>query len=119
MAEILWLTVGIAVIVLLLAVVLAWKIKKGTYKHTPDYRGLFWMGLIFTLFGALYVFFVNNAFSGIFVIGIVFLGIGAGNKDKWGKRKKPDPKAQKWLMIATLIGVIVLVIGIAALFLLR
>jgi len=113
------LSVGIGIIIALLAIVLVWRIKKGKYQYQTDYKGMFWMGIIFTLFGALYIFFVDNAFTGIFVIGLVFIGVGSANKDKWGKRKKPDPKTQKWLMIATLIGIIVLVIGVATLFLLR
>ena len=112
---ILGLVLGIAAIIILLAVVFAWKLKKNNWQHETDYRAFFWIGIIWTIFGALsMLFFDTGGLTSLFIIGLVFLGVGAANKYKWGKRQKVDPKQQKRMIMVIAIGVLVLVFGVLA-----
>jgi cell division protein FtsW (lipid II flippase) len=112
MSEILILLTIVAIIVLM-GVVMLWKTRKKV-RHEPDYRAFFWMGLVWIIAGAGFMFVYDNlTFNGLFAMGVIFFIIGAANRNKW-KKQTPAP-SQKWL---TIMGVSILVIGIAVMALL-
>jgi len=114
MSTVLWLLIAVAAVLVVGVGVVLYSYKKSGRKHETDYYGFFWIGLVWTIFGAVsFLFYEGMQF--FFILGLVFLAIGAGNKDKWKKRKlsKQEKKAQ---MIAVAVGIIVFVSGALALF---
>jgi heme/copper-type cytochrome/quinol oxidase subunit 2 len=108
MSAILWAVVGIAGVILLLLAVFLWKLKRQGWKHEPDYRTFFIIGITWLPLGIILDFPV------FYILGLVYLAIGLANRDKW-KEKKPFTQGQKMLTVA---GVVVLVIALLAAFLL-
>lgn len=80
-----WILVSIAGLILVLGIFVVWVMRKGKYKqHETDYKTFFWMGLIWVIiFGGYSIFRPDATFSPLFTIGLVFLLIGAVNRDKW------------------------------------
>jgi len=112
MSEILILLAIVAVIVILGAVVV-WR-TRNKVRHEPDYKGFFWIGLVWVIAGAVFMLMGHFAMNGLFAMGVIFLAIGAANRNRW-KKKRTIPPGQKWL---TLMGVFILLIGIAVMALL-
>jgi peptidoglycan/LPS O-acetylase OafA/YrhL len=110
---------GLVLLIAALGVILAWKVRKGGYKHEPDYKAFFWMGLVWMVFGGPFIWlFDNYSMSGLFSMGAIFFVIGLANRDKWGKQQKLTPGQMKRKMIAVTAGVVALLSGIIALLLL-
>ena len=74
-----WIMISIAVLVLILAVVAIFAIKRKGKKHEPDYYTFFVMGIIWTAFGIIFM----EEMPFFFIMGLVFLALGLVNKDKW------------------------------------
>ena len=110
-----WVILAVGALIILLAV-LFWYWKKGK-KHTPDYRALFYIGIVWMAlglpYGALFGYpedgFVNYGF---FAMGAVFTVLGLVNKNKWGKHKKWGELSTKERKFKTalIIGLLALVI---------
>lgn len=115
MSAIPWILISIAVIIILLGIFVIFAIKSKKIKQRePDYYTFFIMGIIWTIFGA--VFFEDLFF--FLAIGLTFLIIGLMNKDKWNKNRvrwkdlsKFEKKFKIWMMITlgllALLGLIV------------
>jgi NhaP-type Na+/H+ or K+/H+ antiporter len=111
MSEILWIMGGILALILVIGVVFVWKLRKNNWKHNPDYKTFFTMGIIWLPFGIA----LNMPY--FFIMGLVFIAIGLANKDKWDKKTKMTAKQKKRMLMLTAGGVVMLVAG-AAVFLL-
>jgi hypothetical protein len=97
---------SIVAIITLLAAFVVYRSRK--QKIEPDYRMFFILGIIFMGSGVTQMT-TNSGFTGMFSLGIIYMAIGAANKDKWGKTEKVSPVTQRWLM-AVLAGTMALVI---------
>ena len=105
MAASLWIMIAIFVLLLILAVVALYVVKKN--KRPTDYYMFFIMGMIWAPFGLIMD---NIPFT---VMGLVFMGIGWGNRDKWKKNRVTWKKMNKeehklHLFIMAMVGVLVL-----------
>jgi len=108
--EWLGISTGIAILVLLLAIVAGIKLikaKRRGEKITPDYRVFFLLGIFFVIIG----FSADNV--GMWPVGLVFMLVGLVNKDKWKKRKKFS-EMNRVERIALLAGIGILVILVVA-----
>lgn len=81
-----------------------WETKTKERKHEPDYRGMFFIGIIFIALG---IIFESTIF---FILGIVFFVTGGANKERWGKDIKRSPQADKWIILGITILVVLLAI---------
>ena len=114
--------IGVLIAVIgIAAAVTAWKYRKDGKRHKPDYYAFFVMGLIWTVAGAASMFFSNFSLSGLFAMGVIFLIAGIANRGKWKENRKKwsDIYRRQNFIVLVLVaaGVILLVIGIAALML--
>jgi heme/copper-type cytochrome/quinol oxidase subunit 2 len=114
MSFILWSVVSILVLLVVLGIVFAWKLRNKNWEHQTDYRAFFWIGLIWTAIGIPYMFIFDSSMSFLLIMGVVFLAIGAANKDKWDQKKKLTPEQKKIKIIAMVIGIIALALGLIA-----
>ncbi len=115
-----WVLIAILGVAALLGVVFAvlYKYRKNEYfNNGTDYRALFWMGLVWILFGFPMFLFGNYSLSGLFGIGVVFFIAGLANRDKWGRREKLSKKEQSRKVIALAAGMVALGLGIIVLLL--
>ncbi|MFC2143682.1 hypothetical protein ACFLQN_04765 [Candidatus Aenigmatarchaeota archaeon] len=112
---ILMIVIGLVVIGLVV-VFLIWK-KQGKISQQTDYRAFFYIGIVWTIIGSFAMFFYEAEFSPLFIIGLVFLAIGAANKNKWNKKIKYTPQQKKLLRLSIVLGVLVLAVGLVAYFL--
>jgi hypothetical protein len=103
-----------AAVVAALALVFAWKYRTGRVRKGPDYKAFFMMGLVWTIFGAVFMV-LDYSMSFFLPTGIIFLALGLANRDKWGKDVPVSPGYRKKLAIATVAGVAALAVGVAAL----
>lgn len=117
MSTVLWLIVGIAVAIALLGIVFALRLKRKEWKHETDYKAFFWMGLVWVLFGVPYTIIFEYTMNFFLIMGIVFLAIGAANRDKWDSKTRLTAEQKKIRMIAIAAGVVALAIGALAFFL--
>ncbi|MBW3015589.1 hypothetical protein KY330_04145 [Candidatus Woesearchaeota archaeon] len=106
MALMLWLTLGILILFLVIAL-LIYKFSK-LKKHEPDYYAFFILGICWFPLG----FALNNhAFT---IMGLVFMVLGLANRDKWKKNKPVKWKDMKkneriiYSLIVALLGILVL-----------
>ena len=67
----------VATLVVLLGVVFIWRLRKNEWKHEPDYRTMFNMGVIWLFFG------IAMDFSAFLIIGISCLVIGIAHRKEW------------------------------------
>jgi hypothetical protein len=110
-------TIGV-VLLILLGVLLFVRIK---YKQSlePDYRVFFILGLIWIALGVINVFQDGSVALG--ALGVIFLAVGLGNRDKWRQRKwadlPPEQRRMKIILMLVILGVMVL--GLAAYFWVR
>lgn len=98
--------VVVAVIIVAVAMVYLYLLSKGKIQQTgPDYRSLFFLGLMFFIFGSP----ENPAF---YAIGLVFVTAALANKKKWKKQPKLSElsPAQRKFRIALMV-----VLGLLAL----
>ncbi|MBU0535886.1 MAG: hypothetical protein KKE20_02900 [Nanoarchaeota archaeon] len=104
---------GIAIITVVIAILFA-KYRK---EKTPvDYYVLFIMGICLFPLGMT----LSNPF--FFIMGLVFMGVGLANKDKWKDNHRSWDKMgpeQKRMKHALLIGIGVLILAVLIYFLLR
>ena len=110
-----WILIGIAVLIALLAVI-AIILLKGK-KTKPDYYAFFIIGITWLPLG------IALGNQPMFILGLVFLGVGLANKSKWKENR------QKWenlsknektiRMIILGAGVLLLVLGVLAMFLVK
>ena len=106
---------GITAVIIALLGIFIWKLSKKNWKHETDYRTFFYMGLVWIIFSGAYMIFRNEfELSGLFAMGVIFFILGLANRNKWGKKVPVDPKMKKRMIIAVLVGLIALMIGIAA-----
>ena len=109
-----WILVSILalILVLLALVIYVWK-KKG--RRETDYKAFFYMGLIWMVIGGAYMLIRNDyTLGGLFAMGVVFFIVGLVNKNKWGKDTRMTEQGRKRVMVMTLVGITVLVLGILA-----
>ena len=110
-------TIGV-ILFIVLGVLLFVRIK---YKQPlePDYRVFFILGVIWIAFGVINVSQGGNVALG--VLGVIFLAVGLGNRDKWRQQKWADLPAEqrrlKIILMLVLLGIMVL--GLAAYFWVR
>lgn len=83
--------VAIAVVAILIGF-FVWKRRGIPRKQETDYRAFYIMGWSFLPLGLIMSVTVSPGFMGITALGIIYMAIGAKNKDKWrenvDKRKK-------------------------------
>ena len=113
MSTVLWLIAGIAVAIVLLGVIAIWRLREKGWKHETDYRAFFWIGLVWVLFGIPYTIIFDYTMNFFLIMGIVFLVMGAANRDKWRKTGL-TPEQMKIRIIAFSAGAVVLLIGVLA-----
>ncbi len=91
MIEWLLITSVIAVFAVLVGVVVAvvfWKRKKGGVTEEPDYRAIYFVGLVFIPVGiALMIAIGNPGLLGITAFGVFYMLLGLSNRDKWKEKK--------------------------------
>lgn len=95
-----YLMYAIAGLIFIFLIVYLILLKQGKIKQRePDYYTFFIMGIIWLPAG------IAADIPGLWMLGLVFLIIGAANKDKWKKQPKFSelPKAQRNLKISALI----------------
>ena len=83
-----YIVIGVAALAVILLVlgVMVWK-GKGSF--APDYRGWFYIGLIWLPIGVLMALTLDNPGYWFFaVMGLVFVALGWKNRDKWNDRPK-------------------------------
>jgi hypothetical protein len=108
-----WILVSIVVAVAILAILAIYTFKRKGWNSQIDYRRYFNMGIIWLPFGIIFYLIYESVIGLVFfIMGLVFLGIGLKNKDKWGKPQKISPTCQKAIRMALLLGVIFLILGI-------
>ena len=61
------------------------KKKRGGKAQEHNYRALFIIGISFLPMGIIFLTIIGPAFMGFTAMGLIFLIIGAANKDKWDK----------------------------------
>jgi hypothetical protein len=93
-APIIWPIIGIAVLVLLILALVVYRTSGG--KRPTDYRTLFIIGASYIPIG---IATENSAFS---IIGLVLIGIGISNRDKWEDNKTPVSENQRKIVIVLL-----------------
>lgn len=109
-----WILIAIAGLLVLLGVFAYFLIKKKG-RHEPDYYTLFIIGITWLPLG---LAMENPAF---WILGLVFIGVGLANKDKWKKKQKWKvlTKEERKLRLILIIGLTVLLIAGAVVFFLR
>ena len=105
-----WILIGVAALLVLGVVAVALAYKRKGQKQKTDYYTFFWMGLIWTIFGAaMSIFnFLMGEYPTLFFflpMGVVFLALGLANRDKW--KDRPEYTKNRKLVVA-LTGVMVL-----------
>lgn len=84
--------IAIGVIAVLVGVVVAvvfWKRRKEGRPEEPDYRAIFFVGLVFMPAGiAMMIATGNPGLLGITAFGIFYMSLGLANRDKWKKKGK-------------------------------
>lgn len=113
MNAIMWI---ILAIIIALAIVMVFVIKKRKGKFGTDYKSLFWMGVIFII-----VHFLGRLFlkwdSYIFLIlGLIYFIMGLSNRKYWDKKvtwkdfSKKERKVRMWVILSLLIALVVLIL---------
>ncbi len=98
-------TAALAVILLVLGVVV-WKSRDS---YAPDYRGWFYIGLIWLPIGVVMALTLDNPGYWFFaVMGLVFTALGWKNRDKWKQTPKfadltPGQKRLKLVLIGVVL----------------
>ncbi len=89
-----WIVIAIVAVLIVLGILaawMAWKGKKEGKQEEPNYRVFFIMGMFMTPVGIIGIaasfladisFFIGFPF---FSIGVVYIAIGLGNRNKWKK----------------------------------
>jgi len=55
--------------------------------NEPNYKALFIIGISFLPMGIIFFSIIGPAFMGFTAMGLIFLIIGAANRDKWNKEE--------------------------------
>ena len=82
--------ISITMVILLIGVVVGvyvYKKRKQGEMGEPNYRALFVIGFCFLPIGIILMTIQGSAFMGFTAIGLIFIIIGAANRDKWEKKK--------------------------------
>lgn len=105
-AAIPWILIGVAVLLVILAIVFVFMLKK---KKTspPDYYAFFMIGITWVPLGIIFKFYF------LIVPGIIFLIVGLVNVKKWKQNRKTwdklDSKEKKLkIIILVVLGILVL-----------
>ncbi|MBT3338031.1 MAG: hypothetical protein HN855_08585 [Anaerolineae bacterium] len=104
----------ITILIVALGILFIYKRKDPEYKHEPDYRVFFILGITWLPLG---IATDNPAFWGM---GAVFMIAGLANRDKWKEQPKfseMDPAKRK-LKLSIIIGLTVLLVAGILVFLL-
>ena len=117
-----WILVSILALVLLLAVVFVFALRKGKQPRTMDYRTYFRMGVVWIPTGlvlSLLPWLLHGedfSFFGLFflAVGLGYTLVGLLNRDKWDKKVDVPPTTTKKLIVAIAIGLAAVVLGIFA-----
>jgi len=101
----LWIMIAIFVLLIIFGVIALIAVRKN--KRPTDYYSFFIMGMIWAPFGLIMG---NITFT---VMGLVFMGIGWGNRDKWKKNrvvwKKMNKEERKLhMLVIAMLGVLLL-----------
>lgn len=106
-----WILVAVAGGILVVAALAVLLIRKRKVPEETDYRIFYILGIVFTLMGSGSLVEDNDAFTPLFILGLVYLAIGLTNKDKW-KRQQPADKR----MVAVIFGglLVFVLIGLLA-----
>ncbi|MAH42710.1 hypothetical protein CL614_03220 [archaeon] len=112
----------IAVIVAALAIIMLWAKKTGKIKSfdkETDYRTYFIIGIIWMAVGV--PLGIGEGFSPLWIIGLVFMGVGLANRDKWKepKKSKLSPKQRKKMILLIIVGTAVLAVVLATFLVLK
>ena len=113
-----WILISVLALLVLGVAAVALLYKKRGQKQKTDYYAFFWMGLVWTVFGAamtVFDFFMGYDYTTTFFLpmGVVFLALGLANRDKW--KDRPEYTKNKRLMIIfTLIAGIIALAGVFA-----
>jgi uncharacterized membrane protein YfcA len=89
-----WILIGIAIglIAVLVGVVVGvvlWKRRKEGRPEEPDYRAIFFVGLVFVPVGiAIMAATENPGLLGVTAFGIFYMFLGLSNRDKWKEKGK-------------------------------
>jgi hypothetical protein len=110
-----WVLIAIAVLIVVMGVVALWVRKNGGARKT-NYKTLFIIGISWIPLGLA----TDN--SAFWVIGMVLVGVGLVNKNKWEDEKgwqELNPKERKLKITAISFLTLLLVVGIGVYFLSR
>ena len=105
-----WILISVLVLLIILGVIAFFMRKKE--KQPIDYYNWYIIGLVWLPLG---IIFQMHFF---FILGLVFMGVGLANKDKWKAnrrtRKDMTPEQRKFQMILIIALGVLLVLGIVA-----
>ena len=83
--------IGLLALLVLIGIILlliVWKKKKEGIVKEPNYQVFFVLGIMWFPVGVIFLFAVNSVIGFAFMaMGIAYLAISIGNRDKWKKRK--------------------------------
>ena len=84
----------------------------------PNYRAIFWLGLVFLMVYFLGGLSSEREPSSVFLIlGITYFAMGLANRDKWGQREPIDENQRKLLIGLAIAGILAFLLGLVVYFL--
>jgi len=115
-----WILVGIAVGLVILALLMVAVIRRRKEPRRIDYRNYFVMGIIWLAFAPVMILLPwilhgeepSFGFSFFFVMGLAYVIIGLRNRDKWGKKVEVSTTASRNMMVVIGVLVLAFILGI-------
>ncbi|MCW8965171.1 MAG: hypothetical protein OQK82_00580 [Candidatus Pacearchaeota archaeon] len=105
-----WILISILILIILLGIVAIISFKRKGKQKEADYQTFFVIGVIWTIFGAIF----HESVFFFLPIGIVFMILGLVNKDKWKKNHRTWKQLSKSERMLKIIANIILGIGVLA-----
>jgi len=90
MDEFVLILISITMVILLIGVIVAvyvYKKRKQGDMGEPNYQAFFTMGISFLALGIVLTAAVGPPFLSFLGLGIIYMAIGLGNRDKWKKKQ--------------------------------
>ncbi|UCF50191.1 MAG: hypothetical protein JSU91_01550 [Thermoplasmatales archaeon] len=81
------LIIALLLILVFILTIVFLKKQKGKKFEEPDYQIFFFMGISILPIGLVFIIAVSPAFFSFLAIGLCYIAIGLGNRDKWKKKE--------------------------------